>query len=98
MLIELRRQRPKFRKIYVACRNHDKGTVASKACKVACTGCKKCFQVCTFDAIEMSDNLAFIDSEKCTLCRKCVSVCPSDSILEINFPPRKLKDLVVEVE
>jgi Na+-translocating ferredoxin:NAD+ oxidoreductase RNF subunit RnfB len=98
MLIELRKQRPKFRKIYVACRNHDKGPVASKACKVACTGCKKCFQVCTYDAIEMSDNLAFIDSEKCTLCRKCVLVCPSDSILEINFPPRKSKNLVVEVE
>ena len=95
MLIELRKQMPKYRKVYVACMNKDKGPVASKACKVACTGCKKCFQVCTFEAIEISNNLAFIDSAKCTLCRKCVSVCPSNSILEVNFPARKLKDETV---
>lgn len=92
MLIELRKQMPKYRKVYVACMNRDKGPVASKACKVACTGCKKCFQVCTFDAIEISNNLAFIDSAKCTLCRKCVPVCPSNSILEINFQERKIKE------
>ncbi len=95
MLIELRKQMPKYRKVYVACMNRDKGPIASKACKVACTGCKKCVQVCTFEAIEMSSNLAFIDSAKCTLCRKCVSVCPSSSILEVNFPARKLKDETV---
>lgn len=98
MLMQLGKQMPKNRKVYVACRNKDKGPVASKACKVACTGCKKCATVCTFDAIEMESNLAFIDSYKCTLCRKCVSVCPSGSILEINFPARKLKNEEVPVE
>lgn len=91
MLIELRKQMPKFRKIYVACRNKEKGAVAKKACEVACIGCSKCFKECAYDAITISNNLAFIDSDKCKLCRKCVAVCPTGSILEINFPPRKLK-------
>jgi len=92
LLIELRRQMPKHRKIFVACRNQDKGLVASKACRVACTGCSKCYDICTFDAIELQKNLAYIDAEKCTLCRKCVSVCESNSILEMNFPARKIKN------
>ena len=89
-LIELRKQFPKNRKIVVACRNKDKGGVARKACTVACIGCGKCEKECKFDAITIDNNLAFIDSDKCKLCRKCVSVCPTNSILELNFPPRKI--------
>lgn len=90
-LIELRKKAPKDRKIYVACRNEDKGAVAKKSCEVACIGCSKCFKVCEYDAITMGNNLAFIDSDKCRLCRKCVEVCPTGSIIELNFPPRKIK-------
>jgi len=90
-LIELRKQMPRNRKVVVACRNQDKGGVARKACDVACIGCSKCFKVCPFDAITMENNLAFIDSDKCKLCRKCVPVCPTNSILEMNFPPRRVK-------
>lgn len=91
-LIELRKKMPKDRKIYVSCRNMDKGGVARKACKVACIGCGKCAKECKFDAITIENNLAFIDSDKCKLCRKCVSVCPTNAILEFNFPPRKIKE------
>jgi len=97
-LIELRKQMPKFRKIYVACMNKEKGGVASKACQVACIGCSKCEKACEFGAIQITNNLAFIDSDKCKLCRKCASVCPTSSILEINFPPRKLKEEITETE
>lgn len=90
-IIELRKKAKKDRKIFVACVNCDKGGPARKACNVACIGCSKCFQVCEYDAITMSNNLAFIDSKKCVLCRKCVVVCPTNSIHEINFPPRKEK-------
>ncbi|MBA7545534.1 hypothetical protein ES705_37903 [subsurface metagenome] len=39
----------------------------------------------------MGNNLAFIDSDMCALCRRCVTECPTDAILEINFPPRRIK-------
>jgi ferredoxin len=90
-LIELRKVMPKYRKVYVACRNMDKGRPARKACAVACIGCSKCEQECKFDAITISNNLAFIDSDKCKLCRKCIPVCPTNSIIEENFPPPKKK-------
>ena len=89
-LFELRRKAPKDRKIYVACRNEDKGGIARKTCSVACIGCSKCEKECKYEAITMANNLAFIDADKCKLCRKCVSVCPTNSIIEVNFPPRKI--------
>jgi Na+-translocating ferredoxin:NAD+ oxidoreductase RNF subunit RnfB len=94
-LIELRKKAKKDRKIYVACSNCDKDGPARKACKVACIGCNKCFNVCEFDAITIENNLAYIDAKKCTFCRKCVTECPTNAILELNFPPRKPK---VEVQ
>lgn len=89
-LIELRKKGPKDRKIFVSCRNMDKGAVARKSCSVACIGCSKCEKECKYDAITMANNLAFIDSDKCKLCRKCVPVCPTNAIIELNFPPRKI--------
>ena len=91
ILIELRKKGPKSRRIYVSCRNEDKGHIARKACDVGCIGCSKCEKVCPHDAITVANNLAFIDDDKCKLCRKCVEVCPTNSILELNFPPRKIK-------
>ena len=85
-LIELRKKAPRNMKVYVACRNEEKGGVARKSCKVACIGCGKCVQVCPFDAITLVNNLAYIDSDKCRLCRKCVVVCPTHAIIDVNFP------------
>ena len=90
-LIELRKAMPKYRKVYVACRNEDKGAAAKKSCAVACIGCGKCEKECKFDAITIVNNLAFIDSDKCKLCRKCAPVCPTHAIIEENFPPPKDK-------
>ncbi len=90
-LFELRKKLPKHRKIFVACRNEDKGPVNKKACAVACIGCSKCFKVCEYDAITMNNNLAFIDSDKCKFCRKCAPVCPTNAIIETGFPPRRVK-------
>ena len=88
-IIELRKKGPKSRRIYVSCVNKDKGAVAKKSCEVACIGCSKCFKVCPFDAITMSNNLAYIDPNACKLCRKCVEECPTSAIIELNFPARK---------
>lgn len=90
-LFELRKRAKKDRKIYVACKNEDKGGIAKKSCSSACIGCSKCFKVCPFEAITMNNNLAYIDSDKCRLCRKCVVECPTEAIIEIGFPPRKVK-------
>lgn len=88
-IIELRKKGVKNRKIYVSCVNKDKGGIARKYCTAACIGCSKCVKVCTFEAITLVDNLAYIDSNKCRMCRKCVEQCPTQAILEFNFPARK---------
>jgi heterodisulfide reductase subunit A-like polyferredoxin len=96
-ILELRKKAKKDRKIYVACSSCDKGVIARKACKVACIACNKCVKICQFGAITMENNLAYIDTSKCTFCRKCVAECPQNSIIELNFPPRKEKE-VAQVE
>lgn len=91
-IIELRKKGPKDRKIYVSCMNQDRGGTAKKVCRVACTGCTLCVKECNFDAITVTNFLAYIDPDKCKLCRKCVSVCPTGAIREFNFPPLKKTD------
>lgn len=85
-IIELRNKGPKSRRIFVNCVNKDKGESITDSCAVACIGCGKCVKECAYDAITLTDNLAFIDSKKCTLCRRCVAVCPTNAIVELNFP------------
>ncbi|MDP4240089.1 MAG: RnfABCDGE type electron transport complex subunit B [Bacteroidota bacterium] len=95
-IIELRKRAIKSRKIYVNCVNKDPGDLIAEFCSVACISCKKCLEACAFDAITISGNLAFIDSDKCTLCRQCVRVCPTNAIVEVNFPGRKNQQETIE--
>ena len=90
-IIELRAKGKKSRRVFVSCVNKDKGAVTRKACEVGCIGCGKCVKTCPFEAISLENNLAYIDFNKCKLCRKCVEVCPQHTILEVNFPPRKVE-------
>ncbi len=90
-LFELRKRWKGDKKVYVACRNEDKGGIARKNCAVACIGCSKCVKICPHEAIILTNNLAYIDSGICRLCRKCVDECPTHSIIETGFPVRKEK-------
>lgn len=91
-IIELRLKGKKDKRIFVSCVNKEKGAVAKKNCEVACIGCGKCVKECKFEAITLSNNVAYINFEKCTLCRKCVESCPTKAIHEVNFPARKNKE------
>jgi len=82
LLIELRKKGQESKRIYVGCSNKDKGAVAKKVCEAACIACLKCQKVCSFEAITITDNIAYIDDNKCTLCCKCVSECPTFTIIE----------------
>ncbi len=85
-LIELRNKGPRGIRVFVACRNTDKGPVARKACSNACIGCGLCVKACAHDAITLENNLAYVDFTKCKLCRKCVAACPTGAVHGVNFP------------
>lgn len=85
MLFELRSKGPRGMRMFVACRNREKGPVAKKACANACIGCSMCFKTCTHGAIVFENNLAYIDFNLCKLCRECEAVCPTEAIHGVNF-------------
>lgn len=88
-IIEIRPRGKKDRRIYVQCMNQDKGAIAGKICKAACIGCGKCVKACSFEAITLKNNLAYIDAESCRLCRKCEEACQQNAIIAVNFPVKK---------
>ena len=97
-VIELRNLGPRGMRIFVACINKDKGAIARKACSAACIGCGKCAKECPIQAINVENNIAYINFQRCKLCRKCVSVCPTGAIHEVNFPPKKQSTIEENVE
>ena len=90
-ILELWPKGKKNQRVYVACRNEEKGSTARKECAVACSGCAKCFDACRYDAITMIDNLAVIDPEKCKLCMECVDTCDVHNIITANVTPEKIQ-------
>ena len=85
-LLELRPKGRNGMRVWVACANKDRGPLAMKVCKTACIGCGKCVKACAFEAVTVTDNLAWIDPDKCKMCRKCILACPKDVIHETGFP------------
>lgn len=90
-IIELRKKGMKNRRVFVACRNTEKGGPARKNCTAACIGCGKCQKVCKKEAITIEKNLCYIDFTKCVACGLCVNECPTGAIHAVNFTPVKPK-------
>lgn len=67
-------------RVYINCRNTDKGKEVSSVCKAGCIGCSLCETRCPQDAIHMEDNLPVYDYDKCNDCGVCAVVCPKGSI------------------
>ena len=63
-------------KYQVLCHSNEKGKNVKAVCQSGCIGCGICAKQCEFEAIEVVDNLARINSEKCTGCGKCAEKCP----------------------
>jgi Na+-translocating ferredoxin:NAD+ oxidoreductase RNF subunit RnfB len=69
-------------RVWVACRNTEKGPAARKACRSACIACGACQKTCASiaAAITVADNLAAIDPALCTTCCACLARCPTGAI------------------
>lgn len=91
-LFEMRPRGLRGMRVWVACSSRRQGADARRECTAACIGCGKCARACPFDAITVTENLAYIDPAKCRRCRKCVAVCPTGAIHTANFPERKESD------
>jgi len=98
-LIQLRPYARKGKRVWVNCRNTEKGAIAKKNCNVACIACGKCVKICDgiVQAITMENNLAYIDPVKCIACGKCVPECPTGSILA-TFPVKKAEKVSEETK
>jgi RnfABCDGE-type electron transport complex B subunit len=88
-LIEIRPLGRKSRRVWINCRNTEKGATAMKVCKAACIGCGKCVKECPekVAAITLDNFLAYIDPKKCIACGKCIPVCPTHAISATFEPP-----------
>ncbi len=73
---------PVDRKLFVYCKNKDKGAKARKVCKVACVACTLCVKDCKVEGgITMKDNLATINYELCPQTDEPTKRCPTKCIL-----------------
>ncbi len=73
---------PEDHKLFVYCRNKDKGAQAKKVCTVACIACTLCTKDCTVEGgIKMAENLATIDYDVAPQTDESTGRCPTKCIL-----------------
>ena len=47
-----------------------------------CLSCGICIEACEQRALELVDNIAFINQEICNECGQCFEICPADAIVK----------------
>jgi NAD-dependent dihydropyrimidine dehydrogenase PreA subunit len=45
-----------------------------------CIGCRECLEGCSFDAMEMFEDTAYIQQNLCVQCGACYRICPVKAI------------------
>lgn len=56
------------------------GLEKAKVDQAKCTGCGKCVQTCRFNAIDVKDGKAYVNTTFCEGCAACTYVCPEKCI------------------
>ncbi|OGP55912.1 MAG: 4Fe-4S ferredoxin [Deltaproteobacteria bacterium RBG_13_52_11] len=59
-------------------------TLGPKVKRKDCVGCKTCVEWCSYGAIEMRDEAAFINPDKCVECGECIAICPQ-GVIQIQW-------------
>ncbi len=71
-------------RLWVACKNLERGDAVLAACEVACTACERCVQDAPGGLISMRDNLPVIDYNRAHETRVPIARCPTGAILWID--------------
>ena len=73
---------PVSHRLWVACKNLEKGEAAEDECVVACNGCGRCAADAPGDMITMENNLAVVDySQNALASRVAIERCPTGAIV-----------------
>lgn len=73
---------PKYAKVVVRCRSHEKAGVVKAQCQVGCIGCGLCAKLCEPKAVKMVEFLPEIDVTICKSCENitCLAKCKTVAI------------------
>jgi len=76
---------PVSRRLWVACKNQEKGEAAEAECTVACNACGRCVADAPETLISINNNLAIIDYAKDSLASKvAIERCPTGAIVWLD--------------
>jgi Fe-S-cluster-containing hydrogenase component 2 len=72
---------PVSHRLWVACKNLERGSAALEDCEVGCDACGKCAVDAPHGVITMIDNLPVVDYERKHNVREAIERCPTGAIV-----------------
>jgi electron transport complex protein RnfB len=82
---------PENRRLWVACRNLERGDAVLEGCEVACTACERCAIDAPPGLISMRDNLPVIDYSRPHATRVPIERCPTGAIVWLDDSGQAIK-------